>query len=170
MHGLLSNVRYLSLSGTNVPTDFVELPSQIMENWCEDPELLRSYARHYLTDEKISDAIIEKMDKSRKYGQGFATVEYLSACLLDMAYHTLSDGNITNIQSFEEDTLRKAGLIPEIVPRYRSTYFSHIFAGGYSSGYYSYIWSEVLDADAFSVFKKKAFLMLKQQYHSEKYT
>jgi len=155
LHGLLSNVRYLSLSGTNVPTDFVELPSQIMENWCEDPELLRSYARHYLTDEKISDAIIEKMDKSRKYGQGFATVEYLSACLLDMAYHTLSDGNITNIQSFEEDTLRKAGLIPEIIPRYRSTYFSHIFAGGYSSGYYSYIWSEVLDADAFSVFKKK---------------
>jgi len=155
LHGLLSNVRHLSLSGTNVPTDFVELPSQIMENWCEEPELLRSYACHYLTGEKISDAVIEKMDKSRKYGQGFATVEYLSACLLDMAYHTLSDGNITNVQSFEEETLQKAGLIPEIVPRYRSTYFSHIFAGGYSSGYYSYIWSEVLDADAFSVFKKK---------------
>ncbi len=155
LHGLLSNVRYPSLAGTNVPTDFVELPSQIMENWCEEPEVLRSFARHYLTGETIAESVIDKMDKSRKYGQGFATVEYLAACLLDMAYHTMSDGNISDIQTFEQETFRKAGLMPEIVSRYRSTYFSHIFAGGYSSGYYSYIWSEVLDADAFSVFKHK---------------
>jgi peptidyl-dipeptidase Dcp len=155
LHGLLSNVRYPSLAGTNVPTDFVELPSQIMENWCEEPEVLKSYARHYLTGEAISDAVLEKMDKSRKYGQGFATVEYLAACSLDMAYHTLSDGIISDIQTFEDEKLNKAGLMPEIISRYRSTYFSHIFAGGYSSGYYSYIWSEVLDADAFALFKKK---------------
>ena len=95
------------------------------------------------------------MDKSRKYGQGFATVEYLDACMLDMGFHTLKDGNIEDIQKFETETFQKIDLMAEIIPRYRSTYFSHIFAGGYSAGYYSYIWSEVLDADAFSVFKTK---------------
>ena len=155
LHGLLSDVSYHSLAGTNVPTDFVELPSQILENWCAEREVLKTYAFHYKTGESISDDLITKMDKSSKYGQGFATVEYLAACKLDMAFHSLKDGNIKDIQQFEKDALLKMDLIEEIISRYRSTYFSHIFAGGYSSGYYSYIWSEVLDADAFSVFKTK---------------
>lgn len=155
LHGLLSDVTYHSLAGTNVPTDFVELPSQILENWCAERDVLKTYAFHYKTGESIPDDLITKMDTSSKYGQGFATVEYLAACMLDMGYHTLKDGNIAEIQKFEKETLLKIDLIEEIIPRYRSTYFSHIFAGGYSSGYYSYIWSEVLDADAFSVFKTK---------------
>ena len=155
LHGLLSDVTYHSLAGTNVPTDFVELPSQILENWCAERYVLKTYAFHYKTGESIPDDLITKMDTSSKYGQGFATVEYLAACMLDMGYHTLKDGNIAEIQKFEKETLLKIDLIEEIIPRYRSTYFSHIFAGGYSSGYYSYIWSEVLDADAFSVFKTK---------------
>ncbi|MFZ1558733.1 MAG: M3 family metallopeptidase [Saprospiraceae bacterium] len=155
LHGLLSDVTYHSLAGTNVPTDFVELPSQILENWCAERDVLKTYAFHYKTGESIPDDLITKMDTSSKYGQGFATVEYLAACMLDMGYHTLKDGNIDEIQKFEKETLLKIDLIEEIISRYRSTYFSHIFAGGYSSGYYSYIWSEVLDADAFSVFKTK---------------
>jgi len=155
LHGLLSDVNYHSLAGTNVPTDFVELPSQILENWCAERDVLKTYAFHYKTGETIPDDLITKMDKSSKYGQGFATVEYLAACMLDMGFHTLKDGNIEDIQKFETETFQKIDLMAEIIPRYRSTYFSHIFAGGYSAGYYSYIWSEVLDADAFSVFKTK---------------
>ncbi|MBC7885583.1 MAG: M3 family metallopeptidase, partial [Saprospiraceae bacterium] len=156
LHGLLSDVTFSSLAGTSVPTDFVELPSQIMENWAEEPEVLKSYARHYISGDPIPDTIIEKMDKSRKFGQGFATVEYLAASLLDMSFHTLSHpANIESADKFEHTLFEHIGLMEEVNSRYKSTYFSHIFAGGYSSGYYSYIWSEVLDADAFALFKER---------------
>jgi peptidyl-dipeptidase Dcp len=156
LHGLLSDVRYQSLSGTNVPTDFVELPSQILENWATEPEVLKNYAKHYITTHVIPQKLLDKLESSSKYGQGFATCEYLAASLLDMAYHSLEDGfEFDTIETYENKVMDKIGLIPEIVARYKSTYFSHIFAGGYSSGYYSYIWSEVLDADAFALFKSK---------------
>lgn len=153
LHGLLSNVTYESLSGTNVSRDFVELPSQVMENWAADPEVLKMYAKHYKTGEVIPDALIQKLEKSGTFDQGFATTEYLAASLLDLDYHTQS-GNITkSVADFEKESMDKLGLISSIIPRYRSTYFQHIFAGGYSAGYYSYIWSGVLDTDAYSVFK-----------------
>ena len=156
LHGLLSNVNYGSLAGTSVPRDFVELPSQIMENWSTEPEMLKLYAKHYQTDEVIPDALIEKMKKSSLFNQGFATSEYLAASLLDMSYHTLKPGQTpTDVLAFEKASMDKIGLISQIPPRYRTTYFQHIFAGGYSAGYYSYIWSAVLDADAFEVFKEK---------------
>ena len=155
LHGLLSNVNYGSLAGTNVPTDFVELPSQIMENWALEPEVLKSFAKHYKTGEVIPDALIQKIKSSGTYGQGFATTEYLSASMLDMDYHTQQQVLEGNIGDFEKKSMDTKGLISEIIPRYRSTYFNHIFSGGYSSGYYSYIWSEVLDSDAFEAFKSK---------------
>ncbi|MFD1141590.1 M3 family metallopeptidase [Larkinella insperata] len=156
LHGLLSNVTYGSLSGTSVPRDFVELPSQIMENWSEEAQMLKLYAKHYKTGEVIPDALIDKINKSSLFNQGFATTEYLAASLLDMNYHTLKpDQTPTDVLAFEKESMDKIGLIPQIPPRYRSTYFQHIFAGGYSAGYYSYIWSAVLDADAFEVFKQK---------------
>lgn len=156
LHGLLSNVNYGSLAGTSVPRDFVELPSQIMENWSTEPEMLKLYAKHYQTGEVIPDALIEKMKKSSLFNQGFATSEYLAASLLDMSYHTLKPGQTpTDVLAFEKASMDKIGLISQIPPRYRTTYFQHIFAGGYSAGYYSYIWSAVLDADAFEVFKEK---------------
>ncbi|MFZ1749206.1 MAG: M3 family metallopeptidase, partial [Saprospiraceae bacterium] len=155
LHGLLSDVRYASLAGTSVATDFVELPSQIMENWCMEPEVLQSYARHYKTGDAMPDDLIDKLLQSEKYGQGFATVEYLAASILDMSYHTISSDSEMDIGKFEQKIMHDLHMPDAIVPRYRSTYFSHIFAGGYSSGYYSYIWSEVLDSDAFSVFSEK---------------
>ncbi|MFT4031173.1 MAG: M3 family metallopeptidase [Siphonobacter sp.] len=156
LHGLLSNVHYGSLSGTSVPRDFVELPSQIMENWATEPEMLKLYAKHYQTGEVIPVDLVEKLKKSSLFNQGFATTEYLAASLLDMAYHTLAPGQTpTDILAFEKKAMDQIGLIEQIPPRYRSTYFQHIFAGGYSAGYYSYIWSAVLDADAFEVFKQK---------------
>ncbi|MGQ9618165.1 MAG: M3 family metallopeptidase [Candidatus Aminicenantia bacterium] len=155
LHGLLSNCIYPSLSGTAVPRDFVELPSQIMENWALEPEVLKVYAKHYKTGEPIPQALVEKLMKSKKFNQGFATVEYLAASFLDMYYHTLEDAKGLDPEKFEEKSMEKIGLIPEIVVRYRSTNFQHIFSGGYSAGYYSYIWSEVLDADAFEAFKEK---------------
>ncbi|MBK8052548.1 MAG: M3 family metallopeptidase [Saprospiraceae bacterium] len=155
LHGLLSNVNYTSLAGTNVPTDFVELPSQIMENWALEPEVLKSFAKHYKTGEVIPDALIQKIKTSGTYGQGFATTEYLSASMLDMDYHTQKQIMEMNATDFEKKSMDSKGLISEIIPRYRSTYFNHIFSGGYSSGYYSYIWSEVLDSDAFESFKSK---------------
>lgn len=154
LHGLLSNCNYYSLSGTSVPRDFVELPSQIMENWASEPEVLKLYAKHYQTGEVIPDELIDKMQKSAVFNQGFATVEYLAASLLDMGYHNMTTNNIKDVSEFEASTLARIGLIPEITSRYRSTYFSHIFSGGYSSGYYSYIWSAILDADAFEAFKE----------------
>ena len=154
LHGLLSNVQYRSLSGTSVPRDFVELPSQIMENWATEPEVLKQYAIHYKTGEVIPDAIIEKLTKSGTFGQGFGTTEYLAASLLDLDYHTQTSTITQSADEFEKASMSKIGLIGEIIPRYRSTYFQHIFSGGYSSGYYSYIWSGVLDTDAFQAFKE----------------
>lgn len=155
LHGLLSKCTYPSLSGTAVPRDFVELPSQIMENWALEPEVLKVYAKHYQTGEVIPSELVEKIKNSRKFNQGFATVEYLAAAFLDMDYHTLEEVREIDPIKFEEESMKKIGMIPEIVVRYRSTNFQHIFSGGYSAGYYSYIWSEVLDADAFEAFKEK---------------
>jgi peptidyl-dipeptidase Dcp len=156
LHGLLSNVTYRSLSGTSVPRDFVEFPSQVMENWMSEPEVMKLYAKHYETGEVIPDELIAKIIASGTFNQGFATVEYLSASYLDMAWHTLSEPVLNDASDFEKNEMDRVGLIKQIIPRYRSTYFNHIFGGdpSYSSGYYSYIWSEVLDADAFQAFKE----------------
>ena len=154
LHALLSKCEYESLSGTSVPRDFVELPSQIMENYTIQPEVLKSFSFHYKTGEAIPDELIEKIRKSSGFNQGFATVEYLAASFLDMDYHTLTDIKDFDVNEFEKKTMEKIGMIPEIIPRYRSTYFNHIFNNGYDAGYYSYIYAEVLDADAYEVFKK----------------
>jgi len=154
LHGLLTKATYPRLAGTSVPRDFVELPSQIMENWAFHPEFLKEYARHYQTGEPMPDELIAKIDNASKFNQGFKTVEYLAASFLDMDWHTLTDTTEQDPDVFEIHSMEKIGLIPEIVSRYRSPYFQHIFAGGYSSGYYSYIWAEVLDADAFEKFKE----------------
>lgn len=156
LHGLLSKVQYPSLSGTNVPRDFVELPSQIFENWSTEPEFLKTFAKHYQTGEVIPDALIEKYQNASKFNQGYATTEYLAASILDMNLHTITAGQkIGDATKFEQDAMNKISLTSAIPPRYRSTYFNHIFSGGYSAGYYSYIWSEMLDADAFDYFKQK---------------
>ncbi len=156
LHGLLSDCAYLRLTGTNVARDFVELPSQIMENWVAEPEFIKLFARHYQTGEPIPDELIAKIKKAQHFNQGFVTVEYMSACYLDLDWHVLTEPVKTEeVMDFENRSLARIGLIPEIVVRYRSPYFSHIFAGGYSAGYYSYIWAEVLDADAFEAFKEK---------------
>jgi peptidyl-dipeptidase Dcp len=154
LHGLLSNCTYEKLSGTDVPLDFVELPSQIMENWAAEPDVLRMYARHYKTGDVIPQELIEKMKKAALFNQGFITVEYLAASFLDMDWHTLTETKKLDVNEFETKSLNTIGLIPEIVSRYRSTYFRHIFSGEYSAGYYSYIWAEVLDSDAFEAFKE----------------
>ena len=154
LHGLLSQCTYPSLSGTNVSRDFVELPSQIMENWCFEPQILKTYASHYETGEIISDELIEKIQKSGTFNQGFVMTELLSAALLDMDYHTRSTTDDVDVSAFEKAALDRIGLIPEIIVRYRSTYFNHIFSGGYAAGYYSYTWSAVLDSDAFQAFKE----------------
>jgi peptidyl-dipeptidase Dcp len=155
LHGLLSDCTYKTLSGSNVARDFVELPSQIMENWATEPAVLRQYARHYQTGEPMPDELIDKIQKSRYFNQGFVTSEYLAASFLDMDWHTRVAPDATvDVPAFEKESLDRIGLIPEIIARYRSTYFNHIFAGGYSAGYYAYIWAEVLDADAFQAFKE----------------
>lgn len=154
LHGMLSDCTYEMLSGTSVSRDFVELPSQIMENWAAEPVVLQSYAKHYETGEPIPQELIDKMKASKHFNQGFATVEFTSAAYLDMAWHTLTEPEMKETLTFEKEAMDKIGLIPEIVVRYRSPYFAHIFAGGYSSGYYSYQWAEVLDADAFEAFKE----------------
>ncbi len=153
LHGLLSQTNYVTLAGTSVSRDFVELPSQIMENWASDPQVLKMYAKHYQTGEAIPDSLIAKMQNAGTFDQGFATVEYLAASLLDLDYHTITQPISNNIASFENNALQKMGLISSIIPRYKSTYFRHIFSGGYSAGYYSYIWSGVLDTDAYDAFK-----------------
>ncbi len=149
---LFSQGRYRSRT---VARDSVELPSQIMEHWVLEPELLAIYAKHYQTGETIPAALVEKLEKSSLFNQGFITAEYLAASILDMAWHTAPDPASVDVRMFEQEAMDKIGLIPEIVPRYRSTYFSHIFSGGYSAGYYAYIWSEVLDCDAYEAFKEK---------------
>ena len=154
LHGLLSQCKYRSLSGTSVPRDFVELPSQVMENWASDPEVMKIYARHYKTGEPIPTDLLKKLEESEHFNQGFITVEYLAASFIDMYYHTLEHPAVIKVSEFENKSLERMGLIPEIILRYRSTYFGHIFSGGYSSGYYSYLWAEVLDSDAFQAFKE----------------
>jgi peptidyl-dipeptidase Dcp len=154
LHGLLSNVRYRSLAGTAVPTDFVELPSQIMENWATEPQVMKMYAKHYKTGQVIPDSLIKKLEQSGTFGQGFATVEYLASTFLDLKYHTLQSGFEGSVEEFEAKAMSDIKLPSSIIPRHRSLYFSHIFAGGYSAGYYSYIWSGVLDTDAYQAFKQ----------------
>jgi len=155
LHALFTDGPYRRIAGV-VPQDFVELPSQIMENWAAQPEVLRVYAKHYQTGEVIPEALVTKLEKSAQFNQGFETVEYLAASILDMDYHTKPfDGNV---EAFEKTMMDNIGLIPEIAPRYRSTYFAHIFAGGYSAGYYVYIWAAVLDSDAFDAFKQSGDL------------
>lgn len=154
LHGLLSNVKHESLSGTSVSRDFVELPSQFMEHYAFEQEVLNVYAKNYKTGEVIPSALIEKMNNASKFNQGFETVEYLAASFLDLDYHTLPAAKKVKPADFEKERMLKIGLISEIAPRYRSTYFQHVFAGGYSAGYYSYIWSAVLDNDAFAAFQE----------------
>ncbi|MBE0713502.1 MAG: M3 family metallopeptidase [Candidatus Aminicenantes bacterium] len=149
---LFSQARYRSRT---VARDSVELPSQIMEHWAFEPELLALYAKHYQTGETIPTALVEKLEKSSLFNQGFITAEYLAASILDMAWHTLPNPAEVDARQYENKVMGEIGLIPEIVPRYRSTYFSHIFSGGYAAGYYAYIWSEVLDCDAYEAFKEK---------------
>ena len=155
LNSILSKVRYRGLASP--PRDFVELPSQIMENWATEPEVLQHYAKHWKTGEVIPSDLVAKVDRARKYGQGFASVEYLAASYLDMDWHTLSQPREENATAFENASMAKIHMMPEIIVRYRSPYFSHIFGpgGGYSAGYYSYIWAEVLVADAFQVFVEK---------------
>jgi len=155
LHGLFYAGRYRGTAGT--PQDFVELPSQVMENWSMEPEVLKLYAKHYQTGAGIPEALVTKMKRAAKFGQGFATVEYMAASLLDMDWHTLTDAKPQDTAAFEKASLAKWGLISEIPPRYRSPYFNHIM-GGYAAGYYSYIWSAVLDTDAFQAFKEKGNL------------
>ena len=155
LHGLLSECNYTSVSGTSVYRDFVELPSQIMEHWAFHPDVIKLYAKHYETGEVISDELIEKINRAANFNMGFNTTELVAAALLDMNYHTLTQKGDIDVRQFEKEAMEQIGLINEIIPRYRSTYFSHIFSGGYSSGYYAYLWAEVLDADAFSLFKEK---------------
>ena len=154
LHGLLTNTHYRSLSGTSVSRDFVEFPSQVLEHWASEPELLKSYAKHYKTGEVISDELIDKMKNASKFNQGFANTEYLAATYLDMDWHSLVSKDIQDTNDFERKSLEKIGLIDEIVSRYRTTYFQHIFTSSYSAGYYSYIWAAVLDSDAFAAFKE----------------
>lgn len=151
LHAFFSDVTYKRLSGY-VPRDFVELPSQILEHWAFEPQMLKIYAKHYKTNEIIPDSLIEKIKKSKYFNQGFAKTEFLAASYLDMDYHILTDLNNLDVRAFEQAAMDKIGLIPEIKPRYRSTYFNHIFSGGYAAGYYSYLWSEVLDCDAYYAF------------------
>jgi peptidyl-dipeptidase Dcp len=155
LHGLLSKCNYISSGGTNVARDFVELPSQIMENWSMNPEVLRMYAKHYKTGEIIPDSLIAKLEKAGTFNQGFITTELIAAALLDMDWHTQTKMKTFDVRAFEASSMDSIGLIDEIVPRYRSTFFNHIFSGGYSAGYYAYSWAEVLDADAFQAFVEK---------------
>lgn len=153
LHGMLTKCNYKGVSGTSVAQDFVELPSQIMEHWAVEPEVLKLYAKHYETREVIPDELITKIQNQGTFNQGFMTTELLAAALLDMELHNLTDTDNLNVVAFEKETMDKLGLIPEIAPRYRATYFSHII-GGYAAGYYSYLWAEVLDTDAFEAFKE----------------
>ena len=152
LHGLLSKCTYPSLAGTNVPRDFVELPSQVMENWCRHPQVMKMYAHHYQTGEAIPDELIDKIAAAQTYGQGFMTTELLAASILDMKYHTVKEPQYIDPLQFEEQAMNAIGLIPEIISRYRSPYFQHIFTTGYDAGYYSYTWTAILDADAFEAF------------------
>ncbi|HYD79086.1 MAG TPA: M3 family metallopeptidase [Paucimonas sp.] len=160
LHGMLSNVRYPRFSGTSVPRDFVEFPSQVNEMWADWPEVLKNYAKHYQTGEAMPQALLDKVLAARKFNQGFETTEYLAAAMLDQRWHQLTPDRIpADALAFEEHALKSDGLdFAPVPPRYRSTYFSHVFAGGYSAGYYAYIWSAVLDADSVEWFKERGGL------------
>ena len=153
LHGLLTQCKYKGVSGTSVAQDFVELPSQIMEHWAVSPEVLKMYAKHYQTREAIPDSLIAKIENQALFNQGFMTTELLAAAILDMEMHCLTTMEGFDVLQFEKQLMDKLGLIPQIAPRYRSTYFNHIM-GGYAAGYYSYIWAERLDTDAFEAFKE----------------
>lgn len=153
LHGLLTKCNYKGISGTNVVRDFVELPSQINEHWATEPEVLKMYAKHYQTGETIPDSLIEKILNQKTFNQGFMTTELLAAAILDMNLHNLTNTQNLDVLAYEKEAMDKLGLIPEIAPRYRTTYFNHII-GGYAAGYYSYLWANVLDNDAFEAFKE----------------
>ena len=157
LHGLLSQCTYKSVAGTSVARDFVELPSQIMENWAFHPDVLATYARHYETGEVIPSELVAKINAAGTFNQGFMTTELAAASILDLKWHMISELP-ADVESFEAEACRQMGLIDEIIPRYRSTYFAHIFSGGYNAGYYSYLWAEVLDKDAFELFMEKGVL------------
>ncbi len=157
LHGLMTTIDYPTFSGVDGPRDYTEFPAQILEHWTSEPEMLAIYARHYASGDMIPEELVERMRVAANFNQGFATTEYIAASLLDLRWHMLSSEEaaaITDARAFEKDVLDSYGLIEEIEPRYRSQYFSHIFAGGYSAGYYAYLWSEILDADGFAAFKQ----------------
>jgi len=163
LHGMFSDVRYPRFSGTSVPRDFVEYPSQVNEMWADWPDVLKNYAKHYKTGAPMPQALFDKVIATQKFNQGFATTEYLAAALLDQRWHQLAPEQVpTDALAFEHDALKQAGVdFAPVPPRYRSTYFSHAFSGGYSAGYYAYIWSAVLDADSVEWFKENGGLSRK---------
>jgi peptidyl-dipeptidase Dcp len=169
LHGMFSAVRFPRFSGTQVPRDFVEYPSQVNEMWATWPEVLRNYARHHQTGEAMPPVLLEKLLAAEKFNQGFKTTEYLAASLLDQAWHQLAAADVPatdGVMAFEAAALKKAGVeYAPVPPRYRSSYFSHVFSGGYSAGYYSYLWSEVLDADSVEWFKQSGGLTRKNGDH-----
>ena len=154
LHGLMSKATYKTLSGTNTPRDFVELPSQFMENYCYEPQILKTYAFHYQTGDVMPQELIDKINAAKKFNQGFVETELLSASILDMDYHELTNCDTIDVNAFEAASMAKMHMIPEIIVRYRSTFYNHIFTTGYEAGYYSYTWAAVLDADAFAAFKE----------------
>jgi peptidyl-dipeptidase Dcp len=155
LHGLLSNVTYGRIGGTNVLQDFVELPSQLFEHWGTNPDLLRQYACHFKTGESISEALIEKIQAAATFNMGFETVEYCACCLMDLALHEVETPDDLDLSDFEKSTLSAIGMPDEIVMRHRLPHFGHLFSGDYyAAGYYVYLWAEVLDADAFEAFKE----------------
>ena len=154
LHGLMAKAHYASLSGTNTPRDFVEMPSQFMENYCYEPQIMATYAFHYKTGEVMPDSLIEKINQAKQFNQGFVETELLSASILDMDFHELTGMDTIDVNAFEAASMKKMGMIPQIIVRYRPTFYNHIFTTGYEAGYYSYTWSAVLDADAFEAFKE----------------
>jgi peptidyl-dipeptidase Dcp len=170
-HGLHNLFKDTKFGGTSSPQrDFIEFPSQIMEHWAFHPEVLKVYSRHYKTGKNMPIDLMEKLIKKEQYGQGFITTEFLAASLLDMEYHTLKTvPEDFDIEKFETSVLNKYGLIPQIPPRYRSTYFQHSMSGGYTAGYYMYIWAEQLDSDAFEAFLEKKNLFDPELSHKLRY-
>jgi peptidyl-dipeptidase Dcp len=153
---MLSDVKYPTIAGTNVPRDYVEFPSQFNEHWALEPTVFANFAKHYQTGEPMPQSLVDRIKKSRTFNQGYATTEYLAAALLDLGWHTLPDGTpLQDVNTFEPATLSRFKVnMPEVPPRYHTTYFSHIWGGGYSAGYYAYMWSELIDDDAYYWFKE----------------
>jgi peptidyl-dipeptidase Dcp len=154
LHGLLSDVTYPSIAGTSVARDFVELPSQLYEHWLETPEILKRYAVHHKTGQPMPDELLARLKAARTFNQGFATVEYVSSALADLEIHSLPSADNLDISAFEADILKRLQMPDAMVMRHRLPHFTHIFSGGYASSYYSYMWSEVMDADAFAAFQE----------------